>query len=117
MTPTSTNVGPRAVELGNFGTLVNQVTELYGRKPLWITEYGYQTRPPDPFFGVSWAKQALYLRQAYEIALAHPRIDVFTWFLLDDSASPDGWQSGLITVDGRRKPAFDVFAHLREGDV
>ena len=110
-------VGPRAVELGNIDTLVDQVTRLYGRKPLWITEYGYQTKPPDEFFGVSWAKQAQYLRQAYEIARANPRIDLFTWFLLDDSADPDGWQSGLITADGRKKPAFAVFEHLRDGSL
>jgi hypothetical protein len=113
-TPASKNVGPRAVELGNIDSLIGQVTRLYGRKPLWITEYGYQTKPPDEFFGVTWAKQAQYLQQAYDIARANPRIDLFTWFLLDDSADPDGWQSGLITVDGRHKPAFAVFEHLRD---
>ena len=116
-TPSTRKVGPRAVELGNIDTLVDQVTRLYGRKPLWITEYGYQTRPPDEFFGVSWAKQAQYLRQAYEIARANPRIDLFTWFLLDDSADPDGWQSGLITADGRKKPSFAVFEHLRDDSL
>jgi hypothetical protein len=116
-TPSTRKVGPRAVELGNIDSLIRQVTRLYGRKPLWITEYGYQTRPPDEFFGVSWAKQAQYLRQAYEIALANPRIDLFTWFLLDDSADPDGWQSGLITANGKRKPSFAVFQHLREGSL
>ena len=56
---------------------------------------------------------AAYLRQAYEIARANPRIDLFTWFLLKDSSSLDGWQSGLITTDGRKKPSFDAFAGLR----
>ena len=31
---------------------------------LWITEYGYQTNPPDTLFGVTPAEQAKYLRQA-----------------------------------------------------
>ena len=44
--PPRRNVGPRAVELGNIDSLIGQVTQLYGRKPLWITEYGYQTKPP-----------------------------------------------------------------------
>jgi len=92
---------------------VNAVTGLYGKKAIWITEYGYQTNPPDTLFGVSWARQAAYLRQAYEIAHANPRIDLFTWFLLRDSPSPESWQSGLLTADGRRKPAFGVFAGLR----
>ena len=116
-TPATKKVGPRAVELGNIDKLIGQVTKLYGRKPMWITEYGYQTRPPDQFFGVSWAKQAQYLQQAYDIARANPRIDLFTWFLLDDSADPDGWQSGLITVKGKHKPAFAVFEHLRDQAV
>jgi hypothetical protein len=110
-TPTTRHVGPRAVELGNIDVLISKLTKLYGPKPLWITEYGYQTRPPDEFFGVSWPKQAQYVREAYAIARANPRIDLFTWFLLRDSPSPESWQSGLITANGRKKPAFDVFAH------
>ena len=93
------------------------MTSLYGRKPLWITEYGYQTKPPDDFFGVPWDKQAEYLRQSYEIARANPSIDLFTWFLLKDSPKLESWQSGLITADGRKKPAFAVFARLRAADA
>jgi hypothetical protein len=102
-----------AIELGNINELVNTVTSLYGDKPIWITEYGYQTKPPDDFFGVSWRKQAVYLRQAYEIAKANPRIDLFTWFLLKDNPSLGGWQSGLETIDGKKKPSYDAFAGLR----
>jgi hypothetical protein len=111
-TPTTRNLGS-AIELGNIDTLISTVTGLYGNKPIWITEYGYQTNPPDTFFGVSWSKQAAYLRQAYEIAKANPRIELFTWFLLKDSPSLAGWQSGLMTVDGRKKPSFAAFANLR----
>ena len=102
-----------AIELGNINELINAVTSLYGDKPLWITEYGYQTKPPDDFFGVSWRKQATYLRQAYEIAKANPRIGLFTWFLLKDNPSLGGWQSGLETVGGKKKPSYDAFANLR----
>ena len=112
-TPATRNVGQRAVGLGDIDKLISEVTSLYGRKPLWITEYGYQTKPPDDIFGVTWKKQAAYLRQAFEIARSNPRIDLFTWFMLKDSPSPESWQSGLITTDGRKKPAFAVFAGLR----
>ena len=60
-TPATRNLGPRVVGLGNIDTLISEVTRLYGRKPLWITEYGYQTKPPDDIFGVTWKKQAAYL--------------------------------------------------------
>ena len=63
------------------------MTKLYGNKRIWITEYGYETNPPDPFFGVSWSKQAPYLKQAFAIARANPRIDLMTWFLLRDDTN------------------------------
>jgi hypothetical protein len=113
-TPTTRNLGSRVVGLGDIDTLISEVTSLYGRKPLWITEYGYQTNPPDNIFGVTWTKQAAYLRQAFQIARSNPRIDLFTWFLLKDSPTLASWQSGLITSDGRVKPAFAVFAGLRD---
>jgi len=37
-----------AVLLGNIGVLIKQANKLFGKKPIWITEYAYQT-PPDRF--------------------------------------------------------------------
>jgi Glycosyl hydrolase catalytic core len=102
-----------AVTLGNIGDLIKTVTQLYGNKRIWITEYGYQTNPPDRLFGVSWAKQALYLKQAFGLAKKNPRIDMMLWFLLKDDPNVNGWQSGLITIGGKKKPAFAAFASLR----
>ena len=102
-----------AVTLGNIGDLITLVTQLYGNKRIWITEYGYQTNPPDALFGVSWAKQALYLKQAFAIARANPRVDMMLWFLLKDDPNLGGWQSGLITIGGKKKPSFAAFQSLR----
>jgi hypothetical protein len=88
----------------------------YGNKHLWITEYGYQTNPPDKtIFATTWAKQALYLKQAYTIARKNPRIDMVVWFLVRDQPQIGGWQSGLETVTGRHKPAWNVFRSLARG--
>ena len=100
---------PTAVTLANIDVLIRQLTFLYGNTRLWITEYGYQTNPPDPIVGVSYAKQALYLKQAIAIARANPRIDMFLWFLLKDEIRPEGWQSGLMTANGAKKPSFAAF--------
>jgi hypothetical protein len=104
-----------AITLGNINLLVRELTRQFGNKRLWITEYGYQTNPPDRIFGVTFAQQARYLTQAYGIARRHPRIDMFLWFLLKDErrAVDEGWQSGLLTDGGRRKPAFAAFQKLR----
>ena len=109
-TPSSRPRGPSAVTLGNIDVLENELARLYRRPvPLWLTEYGYQTNPPDRLFGVSPAKQAAYLVEAFAIARRDPRIDLLLWFLLRDERDVTRWQSGLVTAAGKRKPAFAAF--------
>ena len=103
---------PTAVTLANIGSLLSTLSKLYGAKHLWITEYGYQTNPPDKQFGVSWADQAKYMRQAYSVARANPRIDMMLWFMVQDEPVLSGWQSGVMTVDHTHKPAFAAFEGL-----
>jgi hypothetical protein len=110
--PGARGQAPTAVTLGNIPVLVRELTRLYGNVRLWITEYGYQTNPPDEIFGVTLTRQSVYLRQAFERAKAHPRIDMFLWFLLRDEPLLAGWQSGLISETGQRKPAFNAFRRL-----
>jgi hypothetical protein len=114
-TPTSAVASGGAVELGNIDTLIRQVTKEYGNKRIWITEYGYETNPPDTIFGVSWAKQAQYLTDAFAIVRRNPRIDMMLWFLLRDDPNVNGWQSGLITTAGKKKPAFAAFESMASG--
>ncbi|MGB2875749.1 MAG: hypothetical protein WBB76_09790 [Gaiellaceae bacterium] len=111
-TPTTVPRAKTVVTLANIGVLTKLLTQLYGYKPLWITEYGYQTRPPDRLFGVSWSNQARYLSEAYAIARRNPRITLMLWFLLKDEARLSGWQSGFFTASGTKKPAFDAFMRL-----
>ena len=106
----------RRIQLGNINVLLAKLTALYGPKHLWITEYGYQTNPPDhTIFGVSWATQAADMKQAYAIARANPRIDMMLWFLIKDEPSIGGWQSGLETVSGKHKPSWNTFLSLPRG--
>ena len=112
---------PRAksrISLGSIWRLLRELERLYGDDvPLWITEYGYQTNPPDTILGVSPKKQSQYLRLAYGVALANPKIDMLIWFLLQDERRPgdnlsQGWQSGLMNAEGKKKPAFKTFRKL-----
>ncbi len=102
-----------SIILGNLGDLVKEVTRLYGNKRIWITEYGYQTRPPDRTFGVPWKAQANYLAQAFSIARKNPRVDMMIWFLVKDERRLGGWQSGFFTAGGHRKPSYTAFRRLR----
>jgi hypothetical protein len=112
-TPFTKPKSKTAVILGNLGDLTKELTRLYGKKRLWITEYGYQTKPPDRFFGVSWKTQAKYLAQAYGIARKNPRVDMMIWFLIKDERRLGGWQSGFFTVGGKKKPSYDAFRRLK----
>jgi hypothetical protein len=101
---------PTAVTLGNIDVLIKEIDRLYGKRMrIWVTEYGYQTNPPDRFYGVTYSKQAKYLTQAVSVVRANPRIDVFLWFLLRDEERLGGWQSGLTTFEGKRKSSFNAF--------
>ncbi|HET7856763.1 MAG TPA: glycosyl hydrolase [Gaiellaceae bacterium] len=113
--PSARPRNPRAITLANIGKLIDEVTILYGEKPIWITEYGYETSPPDHIFGVSWDRQARYMREAYTIARRNPRIDMMLWFLVRDEGRATGWQSGLVSAAGRRKPSFYEFQRLAAG--
>lgn len=90
------------------------------RFDLHLTEFAYQTSPPDHSTGVSLAKQALYLQQAAYIAWRHPRVRSLVHYQWIDepvhyrgpgSRAYSGWQSGLVLIDGELKPAGKLFPH------
>ena len=102
--------GSTAVLLGN----INDLSRVIGNKRLWITEYGFQTRP-ERIFPVSFSQQARYVAQSFSIARAHQRIDMMLWFLLrDDPRVRNGWQSGFFTYRGSRKPSYTSFLRVRK---
>jgi hypothetical protein len=80
---------------------------------LYLTEYGYQTRPPDRRDGVRPAQQAKWLQQAAFLAWRDPRVRNITQYEWRDeplSNGVAGWQSGLRFVNDRPKPALRGFA-------
>jgi hypothetical protein len=76
--------------------------------PIWITEYGHETRPGEPR-GVTTTQQAAYVKEAIAIAKKNPRVPIFIWFVFQDSQG-SLWQSGLYRSDGSAKPAQSRWA-------
>jgi len=76
--------------------------------PIWITEYGHETKPGEPH-GVSTATQAAYAKQALTVAKADPNVQMFIWFVFRDSPG-NPWQSGLELSSGAHKPSFASFS-------
>jgi hypothetical protein len=77
--------------------------------PLWYTEFGFQTNPPDRNLGVSLQRHATYLNQSDWIAYRDRSVRGIAQYLLRDDPGNDGFQSGLEFMDGRPKPALDAY--------
>ena len=103
------------VSLASMPRLGTSLDKWFKRRntPLWITEYGHETRPQDRR-GVSYATQARYVVQALGIARRNPRVQMFIWFILKDAPTTP-WDSGLLTQTGARKPAYARFAAATRG--
>ncbi len=110
-----------------LGSLMGRIFARYGAPipgtgkggfPLYLTEYGYQTSPPDPL-GVSNAQQAAFLNKAEWITARNKAVKTLAQFLLIDDRPVAGrtaaerfgasFQSGLQTLQGRRKPAYAAY--------
>jgi hypothetical protein len=94
--------------LANLPLLLKEVRRDFGAKRIWLTEYGYQTNPPDRS-GVSRSVQAQYLAEAALRAKSARFVDVLIHFMVRDEPRLAGWQSGLFTVSGVVKPSFNSF--------
>ena len=93
--------------MGKFGVSLQQW--FHRHVPIWVTEYGEQTKPEYPYGGVSYAKQAADAKLALQIAAADPAIEMFIWFIFRDSTSKT-WFSGLEKRSGAPKSAYAAFA-------
>jgi hypothetical protein len=117
--------------LGRLTRTLDRAQRRYGsfrHMPIWLTEYGYQTDPPDPtIVGQPWSRQAAYINEADHIAYRNRRVRSVAQFLLVDDGpnrevAPSNirywgstFQSGLITGGGRRKPSY--FSYQRSIDA
>jgi Cellulase (glycosyl hydrolase family 5) len=91
------------VSLASLPRLDASIKMWFKRKsvPIWITEYGHQTRPEDSL-GVPYATQAAYIQQSISRAAGFPFVNMFIWFVYqDDQGQP--WESGIYTRNGAPK--------------
>ena len=98
------------VTLTSLARFETSLDTWFGRKniPIWISEYGHETKPGEPR-GVTEAQQAAYIPQAISIAKKDPRVQMFIWFVMQDSkGSP--WQSGVYRENGSAKPGQSKWA-------
>jgi hypothetical protein len=108
--PTTVPKSKKSITLGNIRVLITRLNKLYGRsKRLWITEYGYQTKPPDPYLGVPPQKQATLLSLAAMRVWRLPRVTMLIQYLYRDEVLLSRFQTGLVYSDDKPKPSLQGF--------
>jgi hypothetical protein len=113
--------------LGSFEHLLGRIFASYGKLPrggeipLYLSEFGYESNPPNPFVKNTLAQQATWLNAAEYMAWRDPYVQDQVQFELVDSvpdlAEPVGslaywtrsYQTGLEFLGGAPKPALDAY--------
>jgi hypothetical protein len=121
--PLQPDPNPDSITLANLNdlpTLLDQLSAQTGHigsgLPIYSTEFGYETNPPDKYVGVPLETQADYITLGDFITYLNPRVAGNTQFLLRDvpplrrykKTSRHYWftyQSGLYFANGKPKPS------------
>jgi hypothetical protein len=97
------------VTMATINRLVSLLGRDYPRARIWLTEYGYQSNPPDRLLGVSPALQARYVGEGAYAAYRTPKVDLLIHFLYRDEPNIARFQSGLVTLTNGVKPAYSAY--------
>ena len=97
------------VTMATIGRLVTLVGRDFPSARIWLTEYGYQSNPPDRLLGVSLALQARYLGEGAYAAYRTPKVDLLIHFLYRDEPNIARFQSGLVSLTNAVKPVYAAF--------
>jgi hypothetical protein len=126
LAPTQRDEDAESLTMANIGELapllkqVQEASGIGGPTQSIMTEYGYETDPPDPHQGISPAKQAEYINLGEYIAYKDPSIIGQAQFLLRDTPprrserknTREYWftyQSGLFNINGSPKPSATAY--------
>jgi hypothetical protein len=110
--------------IADLGVLVDQLASrtrnISAGLPIYATEYGFETNPPDPFSGIPLDRQAEWNVLGDFLAFNNPRVAGITQFLLSDVPPVRGvrrnskarwftYQSGIQFANGAPKPAYQAY--------
>ena len=121
--PAFVSEDPDEVSIGSLRRLTSALDKAAraGRidrnRGIYLTEYGVQSYP-DKIAGVTPRRQAEYLAISERMAYANPRVKLFSQYLMKDDKPRkgktalerfSGFETGLRTYKGKRKPAYNGF--------
>lgn len=112
--------------LNNFEGVLNAIFGTYGQSrgggvPIYLTEWGYYTNPPNPYVDTSLVQQSVWLNQGDYVTYNYPYVKALAQFQLNDGTpqccNPPGsraywysaFETGLRFDNGNPKPSFHTF--------
>jgi len=104
-------------KLGKYLDLARRAHRFKRRLPIYSTEFGLQSNPPDNSVSTTPVRQAALLNEKEEYSYRYPRLKSYSQYLLqDDPPRPgprslrwSGFQTGLRFPNGRKKPAYNAY--------
>jgi hypothetical protein len=99
-------------EVPRLERALDRLNRAYGshtRLPVWSTEYGFRTRPPDPHEGVSQATAAAYMNWAEFLSYHQSRLFSYSQYKLRDFPPPLYFDTGIENPGGSHKPGYDAY--------
>lgn len=119
--PRQSALNPDDVSTPDLGSLARvlrfaerkRTTAGHGRHPLWVTEFWWESNPPDPRQGVSLRLQARYIQESLFLFWRAGAEAAFN-FRASDSVQNEGTAlfeagTGLFLLSGEAKPAAHAF--------
>jgi hypothetical protein len=104
-------------QLGKYLDQAARAGRITAKLPIYNTEFGLQSNPPDRLVSTSLSRQAALINEKEEYAFRYSRLKSHSQYLLiDDPPRPggasvkwSGFQTGLRFADGRRKSAYNAY--------
>ncbi len=97
----------KVLTMARLERLERLVGAAFPRARIWLTEYAYQTNPPDRF-GVSFAQQARFIGLAARRVYTASKVDMLIHYLYMDEPVLARWQSGIVNKRLKPKPAVNA---------
>jgi hypothetical protein len=91
--------------------LLDRLNRVYGSRkqfPIWNTEYGYWTKPPNKAARISPDTAAYYINWAEYLSWRNSRLKSYSQYLLVDPPAGN-FASGLAFSSGQHKPGYDAY--------
>ncbi|HTU95685.1 MAG TPA: hypothetical protein VMF14_07570 [Solirubrobacteraceae bacterium] len=95
-----------------FEATLDRLQRAYGSSkkfPVWSTEFGYITNPPNPQYTITPTQAAYYLNWAEYMTWSDPRLKSFDQFLITDPVGSTVFATGIETSAGLAKPGLYAY--------